>query len=129
MKDEDIEKELSGFRPAATSQRLEQAIAQRLDRPTSRNRARRMVAWAAAAGLAAAASLMLAVWLDHTSGPQIVRPVEPPRVVRLTPEQIKALPPTEWGYLMACQSSPEDLDLYREHLASVLLPGGPEDGG
>jgi hypothetical protein len=133
VNNEQIEKELRDLRPAATSVRLEQSIAQRLDRPTSRNRGRRMFAWAAAAGLTAAASLMLAVWLDRTSGPRVGRPVDQPQVeqsqvVRLTPEQIKALPPTEWGYLMAYQSSPEDLDLYREHLASTLLPRGPEDG-
>ena len=146
MNDEQMfEKELRQYCPAEPSLRLQQAIAVELDpAPLRQAVRRRRVLWLVGC---AAACLVLGVSLalrqpggtgplpakNEASGPLTAEPgvkplmFQPDRrehaaIARLTPQQVKALPPTEWGYELAAQSSPEDKVLFLEHQANVVLP-------
>jgi hypothetical protein len=53
---------------------------------------------------------------------------EQPASARLTPDEIRALPPTDWGYQQAARSSPEDLAMFMQYQADTLLPDVSKDG-
>ena len=105
--------------------------------------------WRKAALLAAtlAASLVLGVALwkslrpeapptkpDRTKQNDLAVPKQPSTNVakqlapaRLTPDEIRSLPATEWGYEQAARGSPEDLVMLLEHHANVQLPLIPDN--
>lgn len=156
MNDEQLfEEELGKCRPLEPSLRLQRAIAAQLDPAMMRRAVRRQRVLWLAAGCAAAACLVLGVALVHRQpGDRGPLPIEPAQAasapltpapgvkhpaperdkrqqaatLRLTPKQVKTLPPTEWGYELAAQSSPEDRVLFLEHQADVLLPDVEKDG-
>ena len=55
-------------------------------------------------------------------------PLRQPASARLTPEEIRALPPTNFGYQQAARSSPEDLAMFMQYQADTLLPDVSKDG-
>ena len=130
--EEQLEQELKQFAPTGPTQRLEQALAERLDdagqpQAAPSGRRRKAVLGCLVGGLAAVAAVALAICLAPPPGATVPAGV-PPESARLTVEQIKALPPTEWGYCQAARSSPQDLAIYIEHQANTLLPRFPESG-
>ena len=130
MKNEQqLENELGGYCPVEPSLRLQQAIAAELNQTVSPPAFRRWWGLWLAAGCAATACLFLMVaFLCHEPRGTGTVPPEQSASARLTPEQVKALPPTEWGYARAAESSQDDLVMFLEHQADVLLPNIEKDG-
>jgi hypothetical protein len=134
MIDERLENELKSLQLVAPSRRLEAAVANELGPAAPKATGWRAVSLCtmAAGALAAAACLVLAICLWHPRQDDSVpvarttrghiQAVESPVSAKLTIEQLKALPPTEWGYEMASHSSPQDVQLYMDHQAEILLP-------
>ncbi len=131
---EQLEAELRQCSPLEPPDRLHRAIAAELGGTTVRRAVRRRwILWPL--GSSAAACLILAavlLWPSRISPPGDTGSPQPGLApatsARLTPEQIRALPPTEWGYELAVQSSPEDRVMFQEHQADVLLPNVEKDG-